>query len=717
MDVNQSVANARAVKDSLALLLDQDPATIAAQASSPEAWLVNHQLGSIAPLLSTLTSRLQQGGPSPTSTVAVDAHTATTDAAAAASGAAYTEPQARVVSGPSYRLVHQSGNPPPVNQGPACRRLSRDELAKVFGHLQPWELTRHRRPLGTPLFHQSAANYTHLVIDCKDDTARQMWETMPLAVALRWGERATNAREIKHRHPKWHDLWCRGTWVALVEGHSSGLAAIADKKRREREGGEGTADAEARDDDRRRSADESTLEVLAFEQVELDRSIRIPYPPPSWALPAAPSTSVRLPALKTVDNIPNPFLSARVGRKWRTPAVKTLITEGAEGGREWVEGAKALQVLDLAHDWDADDVAGVLSELPADGKSLQSLRTLRGIRLLVGTHADIDRLREVLVARGVRQSIRELEIDMRWMLSIGWTVERCQSVAQLIDAVADPEAVKKGVFKLSNDGTRGRIDAELLSLSSSGPAAAEKLIRDFAKKAGSVTYSGEDEAHPAAITDDTFPAAHTLQLLGHALADEAKKKRAVEIASHMPSLSRIDEGSAADDGVVLHAPVRDLWRWLERLHVELVRRGKERRLTLGLELSPSAFLEPLSDQQSPCLWGWDSPDKLPPIETVYVNIDGTSLPEDDDRHRENAKLKTFYRHVMAMLTSFNQKLKGHKRTEVRNISRVLGPDFERRFLDQQASLNFSGGAYEFSIANTSLTVERRDAAGQSNGSS
>jgi len=102
---------------------------------------------------------------------------------------------------------------------------------------------------------------------------------------------------------------------------------------------------------------------------------------------------------------------------------------------------------------------------------------------------------------------------------------------------------------------------------------------------------------------------------------------------------------------------------------------------------------------------------------VYVNIDGTSLPEDDDRHRENAKLKTFYRHVMAMLTSFNQKLKGHKRTEVRNISRVLGPDFERRFLDQQASLNFSGGAYEFSIANTSLTVERRDAAGQSNGSS
>jgi len=99
---------------------------------------------------------------------------------------------------------------------------------------------------------------------------------------------------------------------------------------------------------------------------------------------------------------------------------------------------------------------------------------------------------------------------------------------------------------------------------------------------------------------------------------------------------------------------------------------------------------------------------------VYVNIDGI---EDDDRHKEDAELETLYRHVMAMITSFNQKLKGHKKTCVSLLGNDLGSDFERRFLDQQASINNSGGAYEFSIARSGLRVERRDAAGQSNGSS
>jgi len=183
------------------------------------------------------------------------------------------------------------------------------------------------------------------------------------------------------------------------------------------------------------------------------------------------------------------------------------------------------------------------------------------------------------------------------------TVERSQRVARLIDAIAHPEAVQKGVFALSNDGTCGQIYAELLSRSSTGPAAAQQLIRDFAKRAGMVNYSGDDEAIPAAITDDTFPAAHSLLLLSDALANGAKKKRAVEIASHMPSLSCVDEGDAAGDGVVLDAPVGDLWSFLERLHVELVRRGKERSLTLGLWLSPAAFTASMEDLANPCLWG------------------------------------------------------------------------------------------------------------------
>ncbi|CEM27679.1 unnamed protein product [Vitrella brassicaformis CCMP3155] len=702
------VANARTVKDSLALHLDQDPATIAAQASSPVGLALSYQLGSVACLLDTLPPKLQQREPSLASAVAVDAPTSTTDAAAAAaSGAAHTEPQAPVASGPSYRLIHRRGNPPPVNnQGPARRRLSRDELANVFGHLQPWELTRHRRRLGTPLFHQSAANYTHLVIDCEDDTARRMWETMPLAVAQRWGERATNVREIKHRYPtRWRGEWCRGTWVALVEGHSNGRKAIAEKKRQEREGAQGTADAAAmaQDDNGSHSPDEGTLEVLAFEHVELDDSVDIPDPRPSYRLPPAPAAPVHLPALKTVDNIPNPFLSARVGRQWRTPAVKSLTTQrlwlpSVEGARSWVAG-EAIEVLDLADVLDADEVAGVLSGLPADGQSLAALRTLRGVWMDESSLAGIDRLREVMVARGVSRSIRELEIDMGWM----WdeTVERSQRVARLIDAIAHPEAVQKGVLKLHNNGC-GRIDAELLSRSSTGPAAAQQLIRDFAKRAGTVTYRGGDETHRVAATADTFPAAHTLLLFDGALANEGNVRRAVEIASHMPRLSCVDIGDL-EFGLQLDAPAGEVWRFLERLQAALVSRGKERSLSVVYwYLSASAVAEPVHTDQSPCLWGRRTNGNLPPVEEVTITVlDGV---QDD-------QFEKFCDNIMATITSFTDELKGHKKAYVRLWDDDLCTDFQRRFMAQQAGISLlNSGPYKLSLDADGLWVERRSAA-------
>ncbi|CEM17751.1 unnamed protein product [Vitrella brassicaformis CCMP3155] len=605
-----------------------DPANHPAEESSPESLQVHVQLSLAAAHVDSAVTQLSsvKSGLSG----AVDALTATATPPAATSSAAANADGQSQARRPSYRLIHQSGNPPPVNkEGPARLRLSRDELASVFGHLQPWELTRHRRRLGTPLFHQSAANYTHLVIDCEDETARHMWETMPLDVAHKWGQRATNVREIKHRYPKWQESWCRGTWVAVVEGHARGRAAIARKKRREREGGEGTAAAAPGQGDQ--PADEGTLEVLSFEAVELDDSIDIPNPPPSSDLLPAPAAPIHLSALTTVDNIPREFLRARVGRQWRTPAVKSLITRDmasdlrsrvVSGLRAWL--AEAIEELDLKG-WDADMTADGLSVLPADGKSLAALRTLRGVRMDWSRPADIDRLREVMVARGVSRSIRELEIDMGWrMPSTNEYWERLQRVARLIDAIAHPEAVKKGVFALSNDGTCGQISAELLSRSSTGPAAAQKLINEYAKVAHTVVYSGGDEAVPAAITDDSFPAASTLLLFGGALANEAKKKRSVEIASHMPSLSCIETRGA-----------------------------------------PASAL-----------------------------------------HDE---FETFYSNVIATITSFNDELKGHKKTCVRVLNDALRTDFERRFMAQHAGISLlNGGPYKLSLDGDKLYVERRD---------
>ncbi|CEM08936.1 unnamed protein product [Vitrella brassicaformis CCMP3155] len=599
----------------------------------------------------------------------------------------------------------------------ARRRLSRDELANVFGHLHPWELTPLWRRLGTPIFHESAANYTHLVIDCEDDTKRRMWEAMTLAVAHKWGKRATSIREIKHRYPtRWKGLWggwCRGTWVALVEGHGRGRAAIAEKKRRERDAGEGIAAAPRQDDDGDRSADKGTLEMLSFEEVEsfeevgLDDNIYMTYPPPSSALPRAPTAPVHLPALKTIRSRDDECLTARVDRQWHTPAVKTLITRDSwlaswvKGGRAWVRDCEAIEVLDLNGRY-ADHAARVLSGAPTDGKSLAALRTLRGVGMYWNRPADIDRLREVKVARGVRQSIRELEIEMGWMPSTDASVECSQRVAQLIDAIARHEAVEKGVFALNNDSTCGTIDAELLSRSSTGPAAVQQIINQFAKRALTVVSGGEDEAVRATITDDTFPAAHTLLLIGDALDDEAKKKRTVEIASNTPSLSCVKAGDK-EHGVELLGPAGEVWVFLERLQAALVSRGRERSLTLCLDLVANELTAPVHSKSSPCLWGRDSNDKLPPVEEVTMTV-SVGFVDDD-------QFETFYSNVIATITSFNDELKGHKKTYVELLSGNLRTDFQQRFMAQQAGLSLlSGGPYKVSLDANGLCVERRNAA-------
>uniref|UniRef100_A0A7S1NXG9 Uncharacterized protein n=1 Tax=Vitrella brassicaformis TaxID=1169539 RepID=A0A7S1NXG9_9ALVE len=234
----------------------------------------------------------------------------------------------------------------------------------------------------------------------------------------------------------------------------------------------------------------------------------------------------------------------------------------------------------------------------------------------------------------------------------------------------------------------------------------QRIVDEFAKTADTVKYKGGDEPVPAAITDDTFPAAHTLQLLGHALADEAKKKRAVEIASNMPNLSRIEIGD--HEHALLLVPVREVWGFLEHLQAALVSRGRERSLTLCLDLSPNEFTAPVHDWQSPCLWGRGSNDKLPPVEEVTIIVSGiiVSGDLDDDGPTDDDHYETFYSNVMVTITSFTDELKGHKKTYVGLFGGNLRTEFQRRFMAQQAGLNLSGGPYKLSLDGQGLCVER-----------
>ncbi|CEL96789.1 unnamed protein product [Vitrella brassicaformis CCMP3155] len=659
-----------------------------------------NQLSCLAPALSSAVDALTPAG---------DAPPTTCPAAAATDGQTEVAAERR----PSYRLVHRSGNAP-IHQGAARLRLSRDALSNVFGHLQPWELTRYRRPLGTPLFHQSAANYTKLVIDWENDTARPMWAAMPLPVAHRWGRRSINIREVKHRHPEMGEGWCRGTWASLVEGHASGRVSVAEKKIREREGGEGTAAAAAGGHDGDDPDDEGTLAVLSFDRCMAfgDISRR----PPSHDLPPAPAAPVHLPALKTVANIPDECASARAGRNWRTRGIKTLglrrfghfPSDGVhmENAKARLADCGGLEVLDVIDsEVGCGEMVGALSELPPH--SLSGLRTLRGLAVAgypyrgywqAGSLDDIDRLREVLVARGVKRSIRELKIDIGEVLrdtDEHWEI--LQKTAQLVEAVAHPDALSQHImgFGYSN----GEIDAEILSTSRSslGTPTAQRTICECAKVACIVTYRGfDDEAHSLAVTDDTFPTAHTLRLAGDALANNTKKKRVLEVASRMPNLYKI-EGGDEHHGGVLNAPVSEVWQFLHKLQKEMTSRGRERSLDVELlSLSASAFTVPLYDSQSPCLWGGHYSMTL---EEVIIYVSGGVAAH---------LLETLYQHVMAMVTSFNDELKGHKRTIVEFNNAGVSNYFRHRFLVNQAALNLSGGPYKLSHRIAALCVERRD---------
>ncbi|CEL95827.1 unnamed protein product [Vitrella brassicaformis CCMP3155] len=454
---------------------------------------------------------------------------------------------------------------------------------------KPWELTPIRPALGTSLFTQSAANYSHISIDYEDGHSRRMWEAMPIPVAHKWGERATSIRQLKHRYPRGLDYarkWCRGTWVSLVEGHAGGRAALAAAKEKSRQqGGDGAAAAAAAvDGGDKPSDDEGTLEVLTFEDVGLDRSSYIPNPPPSSDLPPVPSAPVRLPALTTVKDIPNEYAAARVGRNWRTPNVKAFshscrLFSSGNGVKAWL--ADCSERLEVLISNGTAMVASPVSELP-DGRSLSALHTLH---LELGGAEDTDKLREALVARGVRRQLRSLRLTVWpvWFFADahgGDRIEKLRRAVQLRDAVAQPAALSEPTIDWSGGYRLTKVEL----LSGTTEPAVHKVLAHFTKTATTVTYDGHDEPHPAPITDDTFSAAHEL-ILGHgALATEDKKRRAIEVASHMPNLTTI---SAATVG-----PLFKVWGFLEGLQSEWVSRGEGERSVgkVSLELTSAGDL-------------------------------------------------------------------------------------------------------------------------------
>jgi len=498
-----------------------------------------------------------------------------------------------------------------------------------------------------------------------------------------------------------------------VEGHARGRAAIADKKRREREGGEGAAAAVAQDDygprsaarvvervvdwTRHQSADEGTLEVLSFEAVELDDSIDIPHPLPSSDLPPAPCVPIpiHLPALKTANSIPGYLVMAPQRRNWHMPALRVLTIgelPGGDAGSVWLTHCKAIEVLDFnaTGSYSGAFVADLPSALPAGCGALEALHTLRGIAL-PASPADIDKLREVMVARGARRSIRNLQfIWNHCVVDTDNTVQQLRKIAELRDAVADPAAMSEPLV-CGNMGYGG-LAMELLSRSSDHVF--QNVIAVFAKTITTVTYCGRTEATPASITDDTFPAAHTLQLQDDALPSEAKKKRAVEIASHMANLQRIEADA--------HVAVSEVWRFVARLQRARIGRGREGGLTVHLMVN---FYTLLGHVPACFCLGGRSVEQLRGVEKIEIDIWG-DVEELGEEFEVGDEFDTFYGNVMAMVTAYNE-IKGHTATRVSIAEHGLRYRFQERFHQQHAALKLAGGPFRFCCDDQGFLVERR----------
>mmetsp|Transcript_38585 Transcript_38585/g.110375 ORF Transcript_38585/g.110375 Transcript_38585/m.110375 type:complete len:669 (+) Transcript_38585:148-2154(+) len=509
------------------------------------------------------------------------------------------------VGRPSFRITHRSGQGPPIEHSPARHRVSRECLAAVIGHYQPWQLTQLRPAIGTSIFHQSAAQHRRVTISCTDERERHLWGKIPLATAHKWGQRMTNLRELVVIYPESAPEWCRGAWVGLLKGHAEGRRALADRRARQGQGGE----------------DEGTLEVLGFEGVELDRPLFFPLDevsPDPLPRPSPSPPAVALPALMTVTILPPEYADVRVGRGWETPNVVRVTFDRdffptEQAAKEWCESEK-LEKVDLA-----DRPSALLQALP---QSLGRLRSISGVYMTMDHNAtpvgdaEVDALREGLVQRGCRRQLTSMPIRMPKMPATGEAKDLTVKTARLMDAVLDPEALIESPVHYTRVVDGATFDPHLLQWSNEHPSpTVRKIVKDLAEKAVIVVVSLATVADDQTIDipDGTLPYATKIELEADSILPLEHRTKALQVAEKMSRLAEVTVGS---DGAVPPLVAFDFLRGI--WHQTWRQRGEQRELDVHVRTSSEDFVDRGAFGR---LWGnmWPI---MPRMSHTTVEIDG-----------------------------------------------------------------------------------------------
>ncbi|CEM14031.1 unnamed protein product [Vitrella brassicaformis CCMP3155] len=253
--------------------------------------------------------------------------------------------------------------------------------------------------LAKSIWQHAAPDLSDVPISSATKEERSFWQHVRLAFVTQLAARLTHLTSITLHHPIGFSCWCLDVFVAMVEGHIAG----------------------------RRAADLTggTLQTVAIEEGArltgpAGQSVARTHPP----LPAPLDPPPTLHALTTIAVLQNDHRQL-ADRGWLMPSLAIVQQCGcwwdADRLGQFISSSRSLRRV--VYRLNGEDWARVFERIPAapagqQGGPLAQLESIGTILLFNNSPAGVERLQQVLVARGCQQSLKQLHVQFCFVFCI-----------------------------------------------------------------------------------------------------------------------------------------------------------------------------------------------------------------------------------------------------------------------------------------------------------
>ncbi|CEM15871.1 unnamed protein product [Vitrella brassicaformis CCMP3155] len=313
----------------------------------------------------------------------------------------------------------------------------------------------------------------HLTISAADEDQRSFWQRTTIDLVGEWATYLRQLTTIVLRYPFGFPRWCFDVFVAIIEGHIAGRRAA--------------------------NLTGGTLETIAIERgVRLTGTARQSVARTNPPLPAPLDPPPTLHALTTIAGLWGDDHEVLADRRWLMPSLAVVRQEGWDAGSlgQFIGSSRSLRCVDGMWMFDGDEWASVFEGIPAapagpQGGPLAQLERIGTILVWGDNPTGIERLQEVLMARGCRGSLKQLDVQFCPRFFIGRPTMR---VLLALDRLATSVS-----YFFTEDGlTDPHTDPS--------PAAIDIASTLSFDKATSVEVKNAYEFHPPANTPSPHPA-------------------------------------------------------------------------------------------------------------------------------------------------------------------------------------------------------------------